>query len=213
MTKITNSVAFETGSGARAFWTDIEVGMKSKSFSDRKVQIALGSAILCLIVVSVGSFRGMVVSEESEVWVRHTHMVIGTLQDLLFAAGGIDSNAREYGLTGRASRLQSYGVSRQSVEQDQTTLRKLTVDNPHQQVRIPKLERLTSQKLARAEAIIRRRDSNSLDAAEAGKNGTDDAIDNQFQKLVGDMRGEEHRSRCRVKTGPFNRDHRLTSIG
>jgi len=167
--------------------------MKSKSFSDRKVQLTLGCAILCLFVVSLVSFRGMAVSNESEVWVRHTHKVLETLQDLLFAAEGIDSNARGYGLTGQASSLQSYRVSRQSVEQDQATLRKLTVDNPLQQLRIPELEHLTSQKIIRAEAIIQRRGGRSLDATEAGKSGTDDAIDDQFQRLVRDMRDEELR--------------------
>jgi diguanylate cyclase (GGDEF)-like protein/PAS domain S-box-containing protein len=167
--------------------------MKSKSFSDRKVQIALGSAILCLCVVSLVSFRSMAISNESELWVRHTHRVLETLQDLLLAADAVDSNSREYGLTGQASNLQSYGVSRHSVEQDQATLRELTVDNPHQQLRIPELERLMSQKLARAEAIIQRRKSNSLDATEVGKSGTDDAIDDQFQRVVRNFRDEELR--------------------
>jgi len=167
--------------------------MKSKSFSDRKVQLTLGSAILCLIIVSVASFRGMAVSDESEVMVRHTHKVLETLQDLLLAAAGVDSNARGYGLTGLDSYLQSYRVSRQSVAQDQATLRELTVDNPVQQLRIPELVRLTSQKIVRAEMIIHRRDSPSLGAAEAGKNGTDDAIDDQFQRVVRNLRDEELR--------------------
>src|ERR1700687_2432692 len=127
---------YETGSGARTFWIGIGVGMRSKSFSDRKVQIALGSAILCLFVVSLVSFRGMAVSNESEVWVRHTHRVLETLQDLLLAAAGVDSNSREYGLTGKASNLQTYRVSRQSIEQDRATLRELTVDKPRQQLSI-----------------------------------------------------------------------------
>jgi diguanylate cyclase (GGDEF)-like protein/PAS domain S-box-containing protein len=184
-------VAFETGS-TRAFWIGIGVGMKSKSFSDRKAQLTLGSAILCLIVVSVASFRGMAVSDESDVMVRHTHKVLETLQDLLFAAAGVISNARGYGQTGLASYLQSYRVNRQSIEQDQVTLRELTADNPLQQ-RIPELERLTSQKMVRAETIIHRRDSSTLDSADIGRSGTDDAIDDQFQIVVGNLRNEELR--------------------
>ena len=120
--------------------------MKSKSFSDRKVQLTLGSAILCLVIVTILSFRGKSVSDESEVWVRHSRRVLETLQDLLLAADGVDSNSREYGLTGRASSLQSYRASRQSIEQDQETLRELTADNPAQQLRIPGLEWLSSRK-------------------------------------------------------------------
>ena len=109
--------------------------MKSTSFSDRKVQLALGSAILCLVIVTIVSFRGNAVSDESEALLRHTHRVLETLQDLLLAADGVDSNSREYGLTGQASYLQSYRASRQSVEQDQVTLRELTANNPLQQFR------------------------------------------------------------------------------
>jgi diguanylate cyclase (GGDEF)-like protein/PAS domain S-box-containing protein len=167
--------------------------MKSKSFSDRKVQLTLGSAILCLVVVSVASFRGMAVSDESEVTVRHTHRVLETLQDLLFAADGVDSNARGYGQTGLASYLQSYRVNRESVEQDLATLRELTVDNPLQQLRIPELERLTSQKIVRSETIILRRDSNTLGATEVGKSGTDGANDGQFLTVVRNLRDEELR--------------------
>jgi PAS domain S-box-containing protein len=168
--------------------------MKSKSVSALKVQLTLGSAIFCLVVVTILSFRGKSVSDESEVWVRHSHRVLETLQDLLLAADGVDSNSREYGLTGQASHLQSYRVSRQSVEQDQATLRELTADNPLQQLRIPELERLTSQKILRAETIIRRQGRHDFDAAsEAGKSGADGVLDDQFQRLVRDLRGEELR--------------------
>jgi diguanylate cyclase (GGDEF)-like protein/PAS domain S-box-containing protein len=167
--------------------------MKSKSFSDRKAQLTLGSAILCLIVVSVASFRGKAVSDESEALVRHSHRVLETLQGVLFAVSGVDSNSRLYALTGEPAYLQSYTVSRQSVAEELATFRELTVDNPLQQLRIPELERLTSQKLIRAEALIHRRDSNSLDRVEVVNNGTDDAVDEQFQTAVRNLRTEELR--------------------
>jgi len=168
--------------------------VKSKSFSDRKVQLTLGSAILCLIIVTIVSFRGMAVSGESEVWVHHTHKVLESLQDLLLAADEVDSSAREYGLTGQASYLQSYKTSRLSVVQDQATLRILTADNPDQQVRLASLEWLTAQKLSRAETIIRLQGTDNYDAiAETSINGADDVLDDQFQRAVRDVRGEELR--------------------
>jgi len=167
--------------------------MKPKSFSDREVQIALGSAILCLVVVILVSFRGMALSNESEEWVRHTHRVLETLQDLLLAADRVDSSAREYGLTGQLSDIQSYKVNSQSVGQDLAKLRELTGDNPLQQSRIPPLERIVSQKSARAQKIIQRRDNPSSVAAKAGKSAPGSAIDGQFQSLIRDFRGEELR--------------------
>jgi diguanylate cyclase (GGDEF)-like protein/PAS domain S-box-containing protein len=168
--------------------------MNSASFSDRKVLLTLGSAILCLMVVAIASFRGMQVSDESEVWVRHTHRVLETLQDLLLAADGVDSNSREYALTGQASYLQSYKAGKNSVEQDQASLRELTVDNPVQQVRIAGLEWLTSQKILRADTIIGRQGTKDFNAvAETGNSVADDVLDDQFQRSVRDVRGEELR--------------------
>ena len=168
--------------------------MKSASFSDRKVLLTLGSAIVCLMVVAIVSFRGMAVSDESAVWVRHTHSVLETLQDLLLAADGVDSNSQEYGLTGQDSYLQSYRASKQSVERDQASLRELTADNPAQQLRLAGLEWLTSQKILRAEAILRRQGTHNFDAAaENGKSGADDVLDDQFQRSGRDVRGEELR--------------------
>jgi diguanylate cyclase (GGDEF)-like protein/PAS domain S-box-containing protein len=156
------------------------------------VQLTLGAAILCLVVVAIVSFHGMQVSDESEAWVRHTHGVLETLQNLLLAADEVDSKSREYGLTGQASYLQSYKAGKKSVEQDEATLRELTADNPAQAVRLAGLKWLTSQKILRAETIIGRRGASDFDAvAESANSVADDVLDDQFQRSVRDVRGEE----------------------
>jgi diguanylate cyclase (GGDEF)-like protein/PAS domain S-box-containing protein len=168
--------------------------MKFTSFLGRKIELTLGVAVVCLVVATILSFRGMAISSESELWVRHTHMVLETLQDMLLAEDGVDSNSRGYGLTGQASYLLSYRVSMKSVEQDDAALRELTTDNPVQQLHLPGLEWLMSQKIQRAETIIRRHGSQNLDAAEkAERNEADDALDHRFQTAVRDLRGEELR--------------------
>jgi hypothetical protein len=53
--------------------------MKSKSFVNRKVQIELGFAILVILVRAAISYRAMVVSSESDPWVRHTHKTVENL--------------------------------------------------------------------------------------------------------------------------------------
>jgi PAS domain-containing protein len=56
--------------------------MKTPSQSNRNVQLAFGSAILALVPVGAVSHRGMAVSDSSNRWVRHSHQVLETLQDL-----------------------------------------------------------------------------------------------------------------------------------
>ena len=168
--------------------------MKLTSFLGRKIELTLGVAVVCLVVVTIVSFRGMAISSESELLVRHTHMVLDTLQDLVLAQEGVDSSFRDYGLTGQASYLRSVRANRKTVEHDQAALRTLTADNPVQQHRLPGLEWLTSQKTERAETIVRRHGSHNLDAEEdAGRNRADDALDDRFQAAVRDLRGEELR--------------------
>jgi CHASE3 domain sensor protein len=67
--------------------------MRSKSLVNRKMQVAFGSAMLTLLVVGAISYRGIVVSRESARWVSHTHKVLESIQDLVFAVDGIESNS------------------------------------------------------------------------------------------------------------------------
>ncbi len=60
------------------------------------MQLAFGSAILVLLIVGAISYRAMVVSSESDRWVRHTHEVLESLQSLLSAMESLESNARGF---------------------------------------------------------------------------------------------------------------------
>jgi len=166
--------------------------VKPKWFSARKVQLTLGSAIFCLVLVSIVSLRSLSVSDASAASVRHTHEVLQTLQDLLLAVDGVDASAREYGLTRQDSYLQLYKTSKETVGQDLASLRQLIADNPVQSVRIAALEWLTSQKISHAETILHGQTTNNFDlGAEAGNNAAEDVLNDQIHKAVRDMRAEE----------------------
>jgi len=168
--------------------------MKTKSLLNRKVQFAFGSAILTLLVAGAISYRGMVVSTESEQWVRHTHEVLGNLQDLLLAAQSFESSYRGFALTGEESYLESYRAGILSAEQHEATVRSLTVDNPEQQRQIPALESLTVQKIRFAETVISlRRTEDLAAAAEAVRSGQGERIMAEFQAVVHDLQTEEMR--------------------
>src|SRR5271154_1097282 len=73
-------------------WCD----MTPNSLLNRKLQLAFGSALLTLLVVGVFSYRSLVVSRESDFWVRHTHEVIERLEDLRAAMQTVESSDRGY---------------------------------------------------------------------------------------------------------------------
>jgi len=165
-----------------------------KSLSSRKLQLAFGSAILALLAVGAISYRGMAESRESDRWVRHTHEVLESLQNLLAAVQTVESNARGYLLTGDESFLEVYRVGKVRTEKEQAIVRDLTVDNAEQQRRLDALVVLAAQKFQLAEKVLSLRRTNGLEAAtDAIQTGSGRQIMDDFQKLISEMQDEELR--------------------
>ena len=168
--------------------------MKKQSLLNWKLQLAFGSAILTLLAVGAMSYRGIVESRESDRLVRHTHEVLESLQDLLFAVQGVESSCRGFVLTGKDSYLESYRASILSTEHAETTVGNLTADNPEQLRALAALERLAAQKIQFGEGVIRSRRTMGLEAgANAIRGGPGQQIMEEFQGAVRGMQNEELR--------------------
>ncbi len=161
---------------------------------NRKVQLAFGSAILTLLVAGAISYHGMLVSSESDRWVRHTHEVLENLADLLSATQNVGSSYHGFVLTGNESYLESYRVSIMRAEQDLAAIHDLTADNPVQQRQIPILKSLFAQNIQYAEALIVLRRNKGLEtAADSIRDGTGQRMMDGFQVVVRQMENEELR--------------------
>ena len=168
--------------------------MKAKSPLNRKVQVAFVSAIVALLVVGAASCRGMIVSGESERWVRHTHDVLENLQELLFAAESIESSYRGFVLSGRESFVQSYRASISAATQGVATVRYLTADNPRQQGKLLVIEGLIARDIQIGEMAIRTRQTRNLDATvDAIRGQPGEQIMNELQGVIREMQEEERR--------------------
>jgi len=168
--------------------------MKTSSRSNRRAQLAFGSAIFALLLVSAVSYRGIVVSDASERWVRHSHQVLQTLQDLRFAIASLQSNCRGFVLTGEEPFLLAYQSSGLRMRQDQTALRELTADNPEQRRRLPLLESLGNQEIEHAEMVMDHRRKQGMESAiSAMRNRPDQQIVGDFQTVIGQVQDEEMR--------------------
>jgi PAS domain S-box-containing protein len=168
--------------------------MKSKLPLKRKIQLAFGVAIVMLLIVGMISYRGMVVSDESDRWVRHTHEVIENLQDLDGAMETVESSYGGFVITGDENSLQAYRAAVARSEQAETNIRNLTVDNPVEQRRIPSLVNLADRKVQYAENVISLRRTKGMDAAaDFVRGGGGQQIMSQFQELIRSMQDEELR--------------------
>ena len=182
--------------------------MKTKSFSNRTVQIAFGSAIAILLVVGAVSYRSIVVSRDRDKWVQHTNEVLTNLQDLRFDMQTINATVRGFGLTGDESFIEPYHAAVANMEQHQAIIGNLTVDNPVQQSQLPALEKWEDARIQRAETIIKVRRTQGLEAvAENVRTGPSAQISNNFQAVANQMRDEELRLLA-IRTGEEKRSLR-----
>jgi CHASE3 domain sensor protein len=104
-----------------------------------------------------------------------------------------ESSCRGFALTGEESYLESYRTSLLRLEQDQDTIRNLTVDNPDQQRRLPLLATLVARQIGQMDlAINLRRADDSAAAADAIQSRP---VGDEFQEAVRNLQGEELRLR------------------
>ena len=158
------------------------------------MQLAFASAILTLLVVGAISYRGMVLSSESDRSVRHTHEVLENLQDLLISMQSVESGYRGFALTGSEKYFQSFHADILRWQRDLTTLRNLIADNPAQQRQFPALERLANQKFEFGEKVISLRRTKGLEAAaDSILRGQGQRIMDEFQGVVRGLQNEELR--------------------
>jgi diguanylate cyclase (GGDEF)-like protein/PAS domain S-box-containing protein len=161
---------------------------------NRKVQLAFMSSVLTLLIAGGMSYRAISLSNESDRWVRHTHEVIETLQGLLSTVRSLESNNRGFALTGNESYLGSYRANVIRLGQEETTLRKLIVDNVEQQQQQQAIEKLAARKIQFGDSVIGLRRAKGLDAAaDAIRSGLGERIMDEFQGKVREMQDEELR--------------------
>jgi PAS domain S-box-containing protein len=166
--------------------------MKTEFVLRRKLQLAFGSAFLTLLAVGAVSYRSLVASSESDLWVRHTDQVLEKLQDLLATMQTVESNARGYLLTGNESFLDVYRAGIAKTEKNRTILRNLTADNAGQQRRLDALAALAARKFQLVEQVLGLRQRNGFEASTAAiQKGSGKEITDEFERLVCQMQDEE----------------------
>jgi PAS domain S-box-containing protein len=157
-------------------------------------QLAFAAAILTLLFAGGMSYRAIAIAGESDLFVRHTHLILQGLQNLIFGRETIRSSSREFALTGSESSLQSFRVSKWQIEQQEQTLRNLTSDNPAQQRLMPSLHRLGTENINLAgTGIARRRANIVVPAAEDADAAARESAASAYQQVIRELRDEELR--------------------
>ena len=168
--------------------------MNIRSLSTRTVRLAFGSAIAVLLVMGVFSYRGIAVFNESERWVRYPRDVLEDLQRLTIGMAEISSSVRRFVITGEDADLQPYHTARIDIERLAPILRSETPDSRELQRRLPVLEKLAAETVARAERIIGLRGNQRIDAAmQSVREGPSVRVTAEYKAIVLELKGEEER--------------------
>ncbi len=182
------------------------------SFLSRKVRLAFAFAMLTLLLMGAVSYHWMVISDESDQWVRHTHEVLVNIQDQVLDMQKIEASCLQFVLTGKDSDLELYRANVIRMKLDQDAFQKLTVDNPVQQRRVPVLAQLAAEINQQINAIIHLRVAEGQAAAVAAlETGRGRQGIQEFEALAGGMKSEETRLR-QVRLAAVDRNLSQTKI-
>ena len=167
-----------------------------KLFLNWKMRFAFGLAMMALLLMGAVSYRWMIVSDGSNGWVKHTHDVLMSIQDMRLAMKTAQSSSLDFALTGDDADIGFYHTNVLRVVRDEEVIRKLTVDNPLQQSRIPTLEALAVENFRRTAAMIALRQDKGLMAVAATSDGAIQQSAVAFEGEAGKLREEELRLRA-----------------
>lgn len=150
--------------------------------------------MLTLLIMCAISYRSLVISRESELWVVHTHEVLENLQNLTIAMRTVEAIDRGFALTGDESSLKPYHAFVLNAERYQAAIGVLTADNPAQQRRLPLLKSLVSQKIEFGATMIRLRHTKGFEAAaDEIRSNRGQRIMDALNGVVDELRREEQR--------------------
>jgi signal transduction histidine kinase len=160
--------------------------------SGKVTWIVLGVPILLLAIIGIIADRTTAAYATSERWVSHTHEV-GTVIETLRANMFKMQDARKgFVFSGDEAGLANYEAAVQEIPADVKELRRLTVDNPSQQIRINELEPVVQQKLSLMQQSMDLRKAGTQDTEKQREfTSQNEALSARMAALLSDMRAEE----------------------
>ena len=115
--------------------------------TNRLVLLAAVPLFLVLAIVAYLTVQFAVNEREAQGWVRHTYQVLEATRELMEDVQGAESAQRGYLIDRDPGYFQTYKAAAAKVPADLDAFRKLTGDNPTQQQRSDRLEKLASLRL------------------------------------------------------------------
>ncbi|CAN91385.1 probable chemotaxis transducer [Sorangium cellulosum So ce56] len=154
-------------------------------------KLYLGFAVMVVIVLGLAgtAYQRFAELDEARSWDQHTYEVMLTTREIMGALLDSETGERGFVITGVESFLEPYRSGRERFEQSLSRARELTRDNPRQQVRLEKIDKLHDEWLSSVlePAIQHRR---SADEAKAlADRAVEEVRRGRGKSLMDQMRG------------------------
>jgi len=157
-----------------------------------RIVVGLVAAIVILIVIGADSYRSAIAIAENARWVAHTHEVVSHLWNLSTDIVTVESRRRAYALTGDDQQVERAHASGASAQENLQSLRRLTADNPRQQERLDRLNRLVAARRADVDASIDRLRRSPADrSAQADFTAAASRANDEIRAVIREMLDEE----------------------
>jgi signal transduction histidine kinase/DNA-binding response OmpR family regulator len=117
-------------------------------FANRLILLAVVPLFLVLAAIVYLTVQFAINEREAQSWVRHTYQVIASIAQVRTDIQEAESGQRGYLITGRPQFLVPYNEGRRRISGHVGTFRRLTADNPSEQRRADRIERLVRERFA-----------------------------------------------------------------
>jgi PAS domain S-box-containing protein len=160
--------------------------------------------VIAVLLVNAGvALRQAARMHADASWVAHTHEVLSSLRDVLSTMKDAETGVRGFLVTGQTNFLEPYENAHRKIDGSIARFAVLTVDNPIQQARVPRLKELVANEMAVLAAAVAAQRQGGTDAArKTAEMDRGKAIMDSLRTFVGEM--EEHERELRVERQQAN---------
>src|SRR6266851_4161616 len=177
-----------------------------------KIGAGYGLALIALITIGVASYLSVNRFLQTARWVDHTNRVLHQLGQLQNALIDIETGQRGYTITGNETFLEPYNSGLVRVPEQLTTLRKLTADNPSQQVLLERLEPVVAKRVAFSREVTTLEKNKDHDgAAQRTVSADGKRLMDDVRQITGAMRKNET-DLLKLRTDASNANARNTIL-
>jgi signal transduction histidine kinase len=167
--------------------------MLKKFTISSKIGASFAVSLVSFGAIGLLIYRSATETVKTSRWQTHTYEVLKNLESFLSTIKDAETGQRGYLITGSENYLEPYNTAIPLIDKKITELRKLTADNPSQQLRLDTVESLTQKRIARLKEVIDIRRQRPAGVSQAIVIDQGKSIMDDIRRVISELQTEELR--------------------